>query len=42
MTRGTDAGRAEARRLLGDAITGYRRTAMPRHVDMAQELLARA
>ena len=42
LTRGTDAGRAEARRLLGDAISGYRRTAMPRHVDMAQELLARS
>jgi hypothetical protein len=40
--RGTDAGRAEARRLLSDAVGGYQRTAMPRHAAMAQELLTRS
>jgi class 3 adenylate cyclase/tetratricopeptide (TPR) repeat protein len=42
LKRKTDAGRTEARRLLGEAVSGYQRIAMPRHAEMAQELLAQA
>jgi class 3 adenylate cyclase/tetratricopeptide (TPR) repeat protein len=39
LSRDAAGDRDEARRLLGEAVTAYRRLGMPRHVEMAEALL---